>query len=168
MKSQKRYDLSKREGDVLRFAAEHGPCSIYRMAEGTKQHYANVYNIVKKQLQPRELLMWCDNKSGMTFKVLKPGWWVTPFGMIRAIDVGADPVKMMGIAKKLEPDEHERVMMDGICRFALGLRQNWKNQTSRELLLWRYIEVAEPVMQEIERAKKHGEPFASVQFMTKE
>lgn len=158
-KRQKLFTLTERQGQILRFIAENDPTTIYGIsrAKGLHQHYANVYHIVEKL--SKQNMLFSQRRGKIRY------WWITPAGLIRAIDFGAEAGRIMDKARRvLKPDE--AVELAGICKFALAHREDWQEQSSREILLWRYVKIAEPVLREIERERKAGHPFAVVTFDT--
>lgn len=62
-----------------------------------------------------------------------------------------------------------QLMIGGICKFAIAHKgKEWSEQTSRDNLLWRYIELIEPIQKQIDEARKMGKPFAIVPFSTQQ
>ncbi len=148
----KDYNLTKRQGQILRFVAEHGPCSIYQVSREPilKQHYANVHSTVKK-LETRNLLVKLPKDS--PFGQSEAGrWWVTPRGLIGAIDNGANPstIMMHAGARGSFP------AIESVCNFATVVGTKWFELTSREELLWRYVNDYWPLQQELEKLLKKG------------
>lgn len=174
-KRPKHYDLTRRQAEILVYIAENGPCSIYHVAQKVKprQYYPNVYATVKRLRQDHLIGNLEDmRKYGSESK----GWDVTLAGLIRSIDLGASIPRLLrrfpreprksGEGPTFGVTHSVGDLFHGVCEFAQGIGKDWAEQTSRELLLYRYIQIAEPVMKEIAAAKRGGHPIAIVTFST--
>ena len=122
----------------MKWVAERGPSSIRGVSLAVHRNYKNVYVDMRDLAKQRLVTRYKDNDV--------KGWWTTPVGLIRAIDFGADPSKVLNRLESMLPNkrswrETREEFRKGmaICYFALEHKQDWAEVTSRDVLLWNYI-----------------------------
>ncbi|MDG6910775.1 MAG: winged helix-turn-helix transcriptional regulator [Nitrososphaerota archaeon] len=125
------FALTSNERDILRYIAEYGPCSRRQVSEDLGKDYKYIHGRINR-LYDLELLEISDRPKDEFF-----GCRVDETGLIAALDVRADPEKVLLRRRQVAPEDEDSAF-GRICKLAIVLGPaEWECLTSREWLLTR-------------------------------